>query len=120
MVSCLQLEPSYHIDGLEVLKGSKLLRTSARAVKVHGCNAAVFHSAVQLLTMLLTTYRDSSCYDALIEEIVDSGLPLEAEIAVQGFQVRSSNPTDLPHPNNAISHCTLHTCRLANLCVWKY
>lgn len=82
------MNSTYHIDALEVLKGSKILRTNARAVKVHNSSATVFNEAVQLLSMLLSTYRHSSCFDALAEEIIDSGLPLEIEIALKSFQVR--------------------------------
>ncbi|KAL0048714.1 hypothetical protein WJX82_009456 [Trebouxia sp. C0006] len=79
----LQIDDVYHIDGLEVLKGSKLLRTSARAVKNHSQNADVFQHAVALLNMLLTDYQSSSCFDALVEEVLDSNLALEVEIAVR-------------------------------------
>ena len=78
------------MDAVEVLKGSKLLRTCARAAKVHNCNAAVFNSAVQLLSMLLHEYKNSSCFDVLAEELVDSGLPLEIEIVVKTAQARLS------------------------------
>lgn len=80
---CVQIDDVYHIDGLEVLKGSKLLRTSARAVKNHSQNADVFQHAVALLNMLLTDYQSSSCFDALVEEVLDSNLALEVEIAVR-------------------------------------
>jgi len=80
---CMQIDDVYHIDGLEVLKGSKLLRTSARAVKNHSQNADVFQHAVALLNMLLTDYQSSSCFDALVEEVLDSNLALEMEIAVR-------------------------------------
>lgn len=83
----MQVNNAYHIDALEILKGSKLLRSSARALKVHSCCAAVVNDAIQLLSMLLGKYRNSSCFDALAEEIVDSGLPLEIEIAVRSFLV---------------------------------
>ena len=77
----------YHIDGYDILHGSKLLRTSAKAVKTHSQDAAVIQGAVSLLDSLLTGYRRCSCYDALIEEILDSNLPLELEMAVKGLQV---------------------------------
>lgn len=86
-LSCMQIDPAYHIDGLEVLKGSKLLRTSARAVKTHSKVADVFQNAVALLNMLLTEYRGSTCFDALVEEVLDSNLALEVEIAVRDMQV---------------------------------
>jgi len=79
----MQIDDVYHIDGLEVLKGSKLLRTSARAVKNHSQNADVFQHAVALLNMLLTDYQSSSCFDALVEEVLDSNFTLEMEIAVR-------------------------------------
>ena len=80
---CVQIDDVYHIDGLEVLKGSKLLRTSARAVKNHSRNADVSQHAVALLNMLLTDYQSSSCFDALVEEVLDSNLAIEVEIAVR-------------------------------------
>ncbi|DBA76217.1 TPA: hypothetical protein ACH3X1_009942 [Trebouxia sp. C0004] len=86
MQQLLQIDDVYHIDGLEVLKGSKLLRTSARAVKNHSQDADVFQHAVALLNMLLTDYRSSSCFDALVEEVLDSNFALEVEIAVRDAQ----------------------------------
>ena len=80
---CLQIEGAYHMDGLEVLKGSRLLRTSARAVKTHSQSADVFQSAVALLNMLLTEYKSSSCFDVLVEELLDSNFALEVEIAAR-------------------------------------
>ncbi|KAA6427213.1 MAG: hypothetical protein FRX49_02970 [Trebouxia sp. A1-2] len=98
----LQIDAVYQIDGLEVLKGSKLLRTSARAVKNHSQNADVFQHAVALLNMLLTDYQSSSCFDALVEEVLDSNFALEVEIAVrdgaqdqQTAQQSGSKPTQV-------------------------
>ena len=79
----MQVDTAYHLDGLEVLKGSKLLRTSARAVKSHREVADVFQNAVALLNMLLTEYKLSSCFDALVEEVLDSNLALEVEISAR-------------------------------------
>ena len=85
----MQLDSAFHIDGLEILKGSRLLRASAKAIKSHSQDANVFQSAVQLLNMLLTVYSHSSCFDALVEEILDSNLALEIEIAMKQQQVCS-------------------------------
>ena len=71
---------------LEVLQGSKLLRTSAVALKTHRQDE-VFNQAVALLNMLLTEYQGSSCFDALVNEILDSTLALEIEIVARQTQV---------------------------------
>ena len=78
------------MDALEIVTGSKLLRMSARAVKTHSQVAEVFESAVVLLNMLLTDYKSSACFDALVEEVLDSNLALEVEIAVKTLQVSGS------------------------------
>lgn len=85
----MQIDSAYHGDALEILTGSKLLRVGARAVKAHS-QAEVFDSAVVLLNMLLTVYKSSSCFDALVEEVLDSNLALEVEIAVKTLQVCGS------------------------------
>lgn len=72
---------------MEILQGSKLLRVSAHAVKHHSQIAEVFDSAAMLLNMLLTRYKSSSCFDTLVEEVLDSNLALEVEIAVKALQV---------------------------------
>lgn len=84
----MQVDSAFHIDALEVLKCSKILRSSARAVKVYGSLPPVINSAVRLLTTLLNEYKMSTCFDALAEEIIDSGLPLEIEIAIKNSQVQ--------------------------------
>lgn len=83
----MQIDSAYHGDAVEVLTGSKLLRVSAHAVKTHGQVAEVFDGAVVLLNMLLTVYKSSSCFDALVEEVLDSNLALEVEIAIKALQV---------------------------------
>ena len=83
----MQIDSAYHGDALEILTGSKLLRVSARAVKAHSQVAEVFDSAVVLLNMLLTVYKSSICFDALVEEVLDSNLALEVEIAIKALQV---------------------------------
>ena len=87
----MQIDSAYHGDALEILTGSKLLRVSARAVKAHSQVAEVFDSAVVLLNMLLTVYKSSSCFDALVEEVLDSNLALEVEIAIKALQVLRSS-----------------------------
>ena len=91
----MQIDSAYHGDALEILTGSKLLRVSARAVKTHSQVAEVFDSAVALLNMLLNVYKSSSCFDALVEEILDSNFALEVEIAIKTLQVCGSLLT--PH-----------------------
>ena len=94
----MQIDSAYHGDALEILTGSKLLRVSARAVKAHSQVAEIFDSAVMLLKTLLTVYKNSSCFDALVEEVLDSNLALEVEIAVKALQVcSSSDPLCIVH-----------------------
>ena len=83
----MQVDSVYHGDALDILTGSKLLRAPARAVKTHTQNPEVFDSAVLLLRMLLTDFRSSNCFDALVEEVLDSNLALEVEIAAKAWQV---------------------------------
>ena len=91
MVFCVQIDSAYHGDTLEILQGSKLLRMCAHATRTHSQVAEVFDSAAMLLNMLLTHYKSSSCFDALVEEVLDSNLALEVEIAVRALQVCGSS-----------------------------
>lgn len=83
----VQIDTAYQGDASEIVQGSKLLRVGAHALKTHSQVAEVFDSAVMLLDMLLTHYESSSCFDALVEEVLDSNLALEVEIAVKALQV---------------------------------
>ncbi|KAL3153260.1 hypothetical protein ABBQ38_011608 [Trebouxia sp. C0009 RCD-2024] len=84
----LQIDTAYQGDASEIVQGSKLLRVGAHALKTHSQVAEVFDSAVMLLDMLLTHYESSSCFDALVEEVLDSNLALEVEIAVKALQAQ--------------------------------
>lgn len=87
VATVLQIDSAYYQDALEILTGSKLLRASARAVKVHSQVPGVFDSAVILLNLLWKEYSSSNCFDALVQEVLDSNLALEVEIAVKALQV---------------------------------
>ncbi|KAL3141746.1 hypothetical protein ABBQ32_004427 [Trebouxia sp. C0010 RCD-2024] len=84
----LQIDTAYQGDASEIVQGSKLLRVCAHALKTHSQVAEVFDSAVMLLNMLLTHYKSNSCFDALLEEVLDSNLALEVEIAVKALQAQ--------------------------------
>lgn len=86
MQQLLQIDSAYYQDALEILTGSKLLRASARAVKVHSQVPGVFDSAVILLNLLWKEYSSINCFDALVQEVLDSNLALEVEIAVKALQ----------------------------------